>query len=80
MVVVVLYTRKENASAARILLDIETLIRTARLLIDITMEKKPSGAAFAPDTDSTDHQENESHTYFKETTVPVVRFWVLSVG
>ena len=48
----------------------------ARLLIDITMGEKNLGVAFAPATDS----RPDSKHGFKETTVPAVRFWILSVG
>ncbi|KAF7180675.1 hypothetical protein CNMCM7691_009966 [Aspergillus felis] len=44
------------------------------------MEKKNSGAAFAPGTDSRAGPKHEAQPEFKETTVPVVRFWILSVG
>ncbi|GIJ90530.1 hypothetical protein Asppvi_009487 [Aspergillus pseudoviridinutans] len=44
------------------------------------MENKNSGAAFAPGTDSRAAPKHEAQPEFKETTVPAVRFWILSVG
>ena len=42
------------------------------------MMEKPSSAAHDPNTPFTERQSHE--VQFKESTVPVVRFWILSVG
>lgn len=46
------------------------------------MEEKNPGVEFAPDTDTESKvvPKHETHPGFKETTVPPVRFWILSVG
>ncbi|CAL5868750.1 uncharacterized protein PFLUO_LOCUS2977 [Penicillium psychrofluorescens] len=44
------------------------------------MEKKNPGSVFAPGTDSRAGLKHEAQRAFKETTVPPVRFWILSVG
>lgn len=67
-------------SAARNQLDIDTVVRNTRLFIDNTMEKKNPGVAFAPGTDSTAGLKHEAQPGFKESTVPAVRFWILSIG
>ncbi|KAJ0415446.1 major facilitator superfamily domain-containing protein [Aspergillus carlsbadensis] len=45
----------------------------------MAMEKKPD-SAIAQGTESADHLTHEGQPAFKESSVPAVRFWILSVG
>jgi hypothetical protein len=46
----------------------------------MAIEKENPDNAVAKGTDSTGRLTHEAQPAFKESTVPAVRFWILSVG